>query len=119
MERITEDTQKERTWAMFCHLERFCGIYYPLWRYHRAHIVWAIKRTSTHLWTTRARRLSISRYLMLIYYIISAAILILIACRYALLIALFFFRMIIVVVAAIKASEGVRFRYPLCIRFIS
>ena len=118
MERIDENSQKERTWAMFCHLSAFAGFIIPFGSLIGPIVVWAIKRDQYPLVDDQGREAINFQISILIYYLVSA-ILILILVGIALLIALFFFRLIIVVVAAIKAHEGVRFRYPLNIRFIS
>ena len=118
MERITEDAQKERTWAMFCHLSAFAGFIIPFGGIIGPIIVWAIKRDQYPFVDHHGKESVNFQISMLIYYVISA-ILIIILIGFALLVALFFFRLIIVVVAALKANEGVRFRYPLCIRFIN
>ncbi len=118
MERISEDTQKERTWAMFCHLGAFAGYIIPFGGIIGPIIVWAMKKDQYELVDDQGKEAINFNISMIIYYIVSA-VLILALVGIPLLVALIFFRIIITVVAAIKANEGVRFRYPLCIRFIS
>jgi hypothetical protein len=51
-------------------------------------------------------------------YIIASVILIVLLIGIPLLIALGLFELIMIVVATIKANEGVKFRYPVTIRFL-
>ncbi|MFO7923386.1 MAG: DUF4870 domain-containing protein [Bacteroidales bacterium] len=118
MERINEDFQNERTWAMFCHLSAFAGFLIPFGSLIGPIIVWSIKKDQYPLVDDQGKESVNFQISILLYYIVSA-ILILILIGFALFVALFFFRLIITVVAAIKAYEGVRFRYPLSIRFIN
>lgn len=118
MERIDENSQNERTWALFCHLSAFAGFIIPFGSLIGPIIVWAIKRDQYPLVDDQGKESINFQISMLIYYLVSA-VLILILVGIPLLIALFLFKLIITVVAAIKAHEGIRFRYPLNIRFIS
>ena len=118
MERIDEHSHNERTWAMFCHLGAFAGYIIPFGGIIGPIIVWAMKKDQYQLVDDQGKEAINFNISMIIYYLVSA-VLILALIGIPLLVALFFFRIIITVVAAIKANEGVRFRYPLCIRFIS
>jgi hypothetical protein len=52
-------------------------------------------------------------------YIIASIILIFLLVGIPLLIGLGLFDLIVTVIAAINANDGVKYRYPLCIRFVS
>ncbi len=117
MERINEMTQNERSWAMFCHLSAFAGFIIPFGSLIGPIVVWSIKKDQYPLVDDQGKESINFQISMLIYFIVSA-ILIILLIGIPLLIALFFFKLIITVVAAIKANEGVSFRYPLTIRFI-
>ncbi len=118
MERIDEHPQNERTWAMFCHLSAFAGYIIPFGGIIGPIITWAMKKDQYELVDDQGKEAINFNISIFIYYVISA-ILILALVGIPLLVALFFFRLIITVIAAVKANEGVRFRYPLCIRFLS
>ena len=118
MERIDDHPQNARTWAMFCHLGAFAGYVIPFGGIIGPIVVWAMKKDQYELVDDQGKEAINFNISMIIYYIV-AAILILALVGIFLLVALFFFRIIITVIAAIKANEGVRFRYPLCIRFIN
>jgi uncharacterized protein len=118
MERIDADQQNERTWAMFCHLSSFAGFIIPFGGIIGPIVVWSIKKDQYPLVDDQGKEAINFSISMIIFYI-AAAILVFVLIGFPLLIALFFFRLIITVVAAIRANEGVRFRYPLSIRFIT
>lgn len=118
MERIDENSHNERSWAMFCHLSAFAGFIIPFGSIIGPIIVWSIKRDQYPLVDDQGKEAINFQISMLLYYLVSA-ILIIILVGFALIAAIFFFKLIITVVAAIKANEGVRFRYPLSIRFIN
>jgi uncharacterized protein len=118
MEQLNADQHNERTWAMFCHLSAFAGFIIPFGGIIGPLVVWSIKKDQYPLVDDQGKEAVNFSISMILYYII-AGILILVLLGIPLLVALFFFRLIIIVVAAIKANEGVRFRYPLNIRFIT
>lgn len=118
MERIYDDSQNERVWAMFCHLSAFAGFIIPFGSIIGPIVVWSIKRDQYPLVDDQGKEAINFQISMLIYFIASA-ILVLLLVGIPLLIAIFFFRIIITVVAAVKANEGVRYRYPLSIRFVN
>jgi uncharacterized protein len=118
MERIDENSHDERLWAMFCHLSAFAGFIIPFGNIIGPLVVWSIKRDRYPLVDDQGKEAINFQISMIIYYL-TAFILVFVLIGIPLLIALFFFSLIITVVAAIKANEGVRYRYPLGIRFIS
>lgn len=118
MEQVNQVSSDERTWALFCHLSAFAGFVIPFGNIIGPIVVWAIKRDQYPLVDDQGKEAINFQISMFIYYI-AAALLVLVLIGIPLLIALFFFKLIMTVVAAIKANEGVRFRYPLNIRFIT
>ena len=118
MERIYDDSQNERVWAMFCHLSAFAGFIIPFGSIIGPIVVWSIKRDQYPLVDDQGKEAINFQISMLIYFIVSA-ILVFVLVGIPLLVAIFFFRIIITVVAAVKANEGVRYRYPLSIRFVN
>jgi uncharacterized protein len=117
MERIDENSQNERMWAMFCHLSAFAGFIIPFGNIIGPVVVWSIKKDQYPLVDHQGRE-AINFQISMLVYFLAGFVLIFVLIGIPLLIALFFFSIIMTVVAAIKANEGVRYRYPLCIRFI-
>ena len=111
-------TREERNWAMGCHLVSFAGyiipfanIIGPLWR-------WLLKREEWPLVDDQGKESLNYQISWTIYFFISI-ILCVVVIGFFLLPLLLLADLILVVIATIKASEGVRFRYPLTIRFIT
>ncbi len=117
MERIDENQHNERMWAMFCHLSAFAGFIIPFGSIIGPLVVWSIKKDQYPLVDDQGKEALNFNISMIIYYLASF-ILILVIVGIPLLIALFFYNLIITVVASIRANDGVRFRYPLSIRFV-
>ncbi len=103
---------------MFCHLSSFAGFIIPFGGIIGPIVVWSIKKDQYPLVDDQGKEAINFSISMIIFYL-AAAILVFVLIGLPLLIALFFFRLIITVVAAIRANEGVRFRYPMSIRFIT
>ena len=109
--------QDERMWAMFCHLAALIcligipGAIGPL-------VVWLIKREQYGLVNDQGREALNFQLTMLIAFLICIPLLFACGIGVALLVALSIVNLVFIIIAAIKANEGVQYRYPFCIRFI-
>ncbi len=109
----------ERLWAMFCHLgglgkyafPPFGNVIVPL-------VVWLIKKDVYPLVNDQGKE-SLNFQLSILIYTAVSAILVFAGVGIVLVPAVLIFDVVMIVVAAIKANEGVAYRYPLTIRFIS
>jgi len=109
--------QNERNWGMACHLAALSGYIIPLGWVLGPLIVWLLKRDEypfVHYNGKEAINFQIS---MLIYAVISA-VLVLLLIGIVLLLIIVILHIVCTIVAAIKASNGEYFRYPLTIRFV-
>ncbi|MFL6618577.1 MAG: DUF4870 domain-containing protein [Povalibacter sp.] len=115
---IPSPTVEERNWAMLAHLSALLGLVVwgagivlgPL-------IVWLIKRDTLPFVNdqgTEALNFQITVFLAGV--VCTALIFLLIGIP--LLAALALFDLIFVIIAAVKVSEGVAYRYPICLRLI-
>lgn len=104
-------------WAMFCHLSALIGFVIPFGNIIGPLVIWVLKKDEFQLVNENGKEALNFQISMTIYFIASA-ILIIVVIGIPLLIALGFFELIAIVIAAIKANEGLTFRYPLTIRFI-
>jgi uncharacterized protein len=108
-----------RTWTILCHASALLGVFFhfpghllgPL-------IVWLAKRDDSPEIDAHGKESLNFQISMLIYNCI-AAIFCLVLIGFALLALLWILNTIFVIVAAIQASEGKFYRYPMTIRFIS
>ena len=80
-------------------------------------MVWLLKRDSSPFVDEQGKEALNFQISFLIYIIISIILCVLLI-GFVLLIALGIAELILVIMAALKANEGVSYRYPLTIRFI-
>ena len=109
-------TKDERTLGMLCHLTGLSyligipGFIVPL-------VLWLVKKDSSDYIDYHGRE-SLNFQISIFIYGIVSAILILVLIGIFMLIALAIFSFIMMIIAAIKANDGVRYRYPLTIRIL-
>ena len=101
---------------MVCHLSAFAGFIIPLGNIIAPLVIWMIKRAESPFIDDQGKEALNFQISMIIYAVISW-ILVTIFIGYLLLFAVGIFDIVMVIMAALKANEGERFRYPLCIRF--
>ena len=111
-------TKDERTWAMLCHLSTLAGFIIPFGNIIGPLVLWLIKKDEFPLVNDQGKE-AVNFQISMTIYIIASIILIFLLVGIPLLIGLGLFDLIVTVIAAIKANEGARYRYPLCIRFVS
>ncbi|MGB2402009.1 MAG: DUF4870 domain-containing protein [Akkermansiaceae bacterium] len=110
--------KQERTWAMFAHLTAFLGYTcIPLANIIAPLIIWQIKKDDMPFASEQGKECLNFQISMLIYAIISG-ILTLILIGFAFLVILYVMNIILTIIAAIKANEGIAYRYPATMRFI-
>jgi len=115
---VTSPTAEERQWAMFAHLSALLGLVVwaagillgPL-------IVWLIKRDTLPFVNDQGKEaLNFQITVFLAGIVCTALIFVLIGIP--LLAALAIFDLVFLIIAAVKANEGVAYRYPICLRLI-
>ena len=107
-----------RTWAAFCHASALLGVFIhfpghlipPL-------IVWLLKRDESPELDAHGKEAVNFQISMLIYNII-AGVFCIILIGFVFLGILWVLNAVFVIIAAIKASDGETYRYPMTIRFI-
>ena len=105
-----KDPKQERTWAMLCHLGGLLGFIPPL-------VIWLIKKDESSLIDDSGKEALNFQISIAIYVVISVTLTIVLI-GFLLLPAVSIFNVVMVIIAAIKANDGERYRYSLCIRFI-
>jgi len=113
----TMNEKDARTWAMLCHLGALAGYIIPFGHIIAPLVIWLIKKDESPLVDDQGKE-SLNFQISLTIYAVVAGLLTLVVIGFILLIALGIFDLIVVIIAAIKANEGEKYRYPLCIRFI-
>ncbi len=112
------DMRDVRRWAMFCHLGALVGLLgngvgfliVPL-------IVWLIKKDD-HPFINEQGKESVNFQITMFLALFVGALLTLVLIGFVILFATMIMMTVLPVVAAIKASNGESYRYPLTIRFI-
>ncbi len=110
--------KSERQWAMGCHLAALCGIFFPVAgaNLFGPLILWLIKRVDGAFIDLQGKE-SLNFQISLFLYELLGWILILFG-GWLIVIAVRVVGFILVIVAAVKAGDGIDYRYPACIRFI-
>jgi hypothetical protein len=115
---IASTTKDERTWAMLCHLSTLAGFVIPFGNIAGPLVIWSIKKDAFPLVEDQGKE-ALNFQISMTIYVIASIILIFLLVGIPLLIGLGLFDLIVTVIAAINANDGVKYRYPLCIRFVS
>jgi uncharacterized protein len=110
-------TQDERTWGMLAHLTAFAGFIVPLGFIIGPLVVWLIKRDQSAFVADQGKEaLNFNISVLLAIAVCGALVWILIGILLG--VALFVFWMAVTIIAGIKASEGIRYRYPYALRLV-
>ena len=104
-------TPDERTWGLVAHVSGLIGFLGPL-------IVWLIKKDESAFVEGEARE-SLNFQITVTLAAIPCAILILLCIGVFLLMALWVASVVFIIMGAIKANEGIPYRYPVSLRLIS
>ncbi|MEY2496230.1 MAG: uncharacterized protein QOJ45_2722 [Verrucomicrobiota bacterium] len=108
-----------RSWCVGCHLSALAGFVIPAFGHILGPlIVWLVKRGDAPEIDAHGKEALNFQISMLIYNVV-AGILCLILIGFALLAVLHVLNVVFVIIAAIRASEGQLYRYPLTLRLIS
>lgn len=109
----------ERQWAMACHLAALAGYLMP---YLAANflaplILWLFKREEGPFVDEQGKE-SLNFQLSLLVYAFVCGLLFFVGIGVLLVVPLLVFGFVCPIIGAVKASDGISYRYPLCIRFI-
>jgi len=109
---VVKPDSNEKLLIILCHLSLFLGvgIIFPL-------IIYLVKKGESEKITAHARE-SLNFHISLFIYGVIAVFLCMIVIGFPLLIALMVMALVLPIVAAVKASEGNFYRYPLCLRLV-
>lgn len=116
-------SREERTWGMLCHLAGLLllvGI--PLANVLGPLVVWLIKKEQYPFVDDQGKESLNFQISVFIYVLIAGALtltVVLAPITIPLLIALAIFDIVMTIIAAMKANDGIAYRYPLTIRLIS
>lgn len=106
----------EKKWAIFCHLASFVGYIIPFGNILGPLVVWLMGKYNSQFVNHHGKE-SLNFQISVTIYGIIFLFLSVFFIGIPLLIVLVIFEFITVIIAAVKASSGNYFRYPLTIRF--
>jgi uncharacterized Tic20 family protein len=114
----TAPSEHERTWGMLAHLAAFVGLVLPLvGNVLGPLLVWVAKKDES-AWVGEQARESLNFNITVMLAGIACALLALIFIGFLLGTALFIAWLVMTLIAAIRASEGVQYHYPISLRLI-
>jgi uncharacterized protein len=117
MEAIDTLSKDERLWGMLCHLTAFSGYLIPFGSVLGPLVVWMIKKDEIPFVDDQGKE-SLNFQLTMLIAVIVSVVLMFVLIGFVLLGVLIIFQIIVIIMAAIKANDGVKYRYPYTIRFI-
>lgn len=103
----------DKTLVVLCHLSAFLGVGFVL-----PLVVYLIKKRDGG-WAAKQAKEVLNFHLTLVLYSLLIAPLCFIFVGFILLPLLALWAFVLAIVAAVKTGDGLAYRYPLCIRFIS
>jgi len=111
-------TQTEpQTIATICHLASFAGFLMPFGNILGPLVVWLIKRHDSPYIDYHGKE-ALNFQISLILYLIASAILIIVLIGILLIIVVGVVGIVLTIIAAVRASEGEEYRYPMTIRLV-
>jgi len=118
-DQTTGPSRTERQWAMGCHLIALCGYVIPIPAANLIGplILWLVKREDGAFIDDQGRE-SLNFQISLFLYALLCGLLAITGIGLLLIFPLIVFGFICVIIGAVKANEGITYRYPACIRFI-
>jgi len=112
--------QEARTLGLLCHVTAFAGHVFPFGNIVGPLIVWLMKREQ-YPFVDEQGKASLNFQISITIYLALSIIFAVVTCGFGALltVAIGIFSTIMIILAAIKASEGKTFQYPLSIPFLS
>ena len=109
--------QQERTWGMLAHLSTFAGFILPLGSVIGPLVVWLMKRDQSAFVADQGKE-ALNFNISVLGAGLICGLLVFVFIGILLGVALFILWLTLTIIAAIKANEGVRYRYPFAVRLV-
>lgn len=116
-EKVRDLKGNEKTLAMWCHLGAFAGLVVPFGNFIVPLLIWLLKKEEYPLVDDQGRE-SLNFQISLFLYSIIGFLLSFIIIGIFFLVVVFLFALIQIIKAAMAVNDGVKYRYPFCIRVI-
>jgi hypothetical protein len=108
-------TRDERQWAMLCHMSAMLMYLTVIGGFIGPLILWLLKRDEMPLVEDQGRE-TLNFQITVLVSLAIAGVLMLVVIGIPIFIGLIIYHFVFTIVAAVKASEGVAYRYPFCWR---
>ncbi len=108
---VPESTKEERTSAMLCHLLGLVSVIGPL-------VLWLIKKDESPLVDDQGKESVNFQITVLIAYFV-AGLTCFLGVGVVLVPVISIGNLVLIIIAAVRANEGERYRYPICLRLIN
>ncbi len=112
-----DSNPESRMWAMLAHISALSGFIIPFGNIVGPLIIWLIKRDEMSFVNDQAKEALNFNISMTIYMVVSL-VLIFVVIGIPLVIVLGVAWLVLTIMAAVKANEGVAYRYPLTLRLV-
>ena len=109
---------EEKQFAMFCHLASFAGSIIPAGHIIGPLVIWLMKKDQMEFVDDQGREVLNFQISMSIYIAVAIALMFVLI-GIPILIGLVIFDLVVTIMGAVRSNAGERYRYPLCIPFIS
>jgi len=109
--------KEERTWGMLCHISAFAGFIIPFGGILAPLIIWLIKKDEMPFVNDQGKE-AINFQITVFIAAVVCFLLMFIGIGFLLIFALAIYAIIMIIVAAMKANDGVYYRYPYALRLI-
>lgn len=113
-----DSNPESRMWAMLAHLSAFSGFVIPFGNIIGPLVIWLVKRDEMSFVNDQAKEALNFNISMTIYMVVSG-VLAFVLIGIPLLIVLGIAWLVLVILAAVKANEGMAYRYPLTLRLVN
>lgn len=117
VESATDLTSDERNWGMACHLAALSGFLIPFGSLAGPLVVWLIKRNESAFIDAQGKE-AVNFQITVAIAMLVSMLLVLVVIGFLLMLVVAFGALILTIVAAIKASNGEYYQYPLTLRLI-
>jgi len=112
-----ELTSDERTWGLFAHLAGLGGHVVPFGSIIAPLVIWKMKEAESEFVADKAKE-SLNFQITMVIAFLCCIPLCFIIIGFILLPVIAVFDLVCIVLGMIRANEGVRYRYPISIRFV-
>ncbi|WP_017297594.1 DUF4870 domain-containing protein [Nodosilinea nodulosa] len=112
-----DSNPESRMWAMLAHLSALSGFVIPFGNIIGPLIIWLVKRDEMSFVADQGKE-ALNFNISMTIYMVVAGVLIFVLIGIPLMIVLGLAWLVLLILAAIRANEGIAYRYPLTLRLV-